>query len=212
MIQGLHVYHHSVELALMVSHRGGDGAISAIICSVILVSLFIAYLTMDVVSVPYYNRRNSRNKGVVYDLEHESYHFQIQGFEYYAKCPLTWRPALRATGVWFLRPASRVGSIVASQIQRKSSGVADVVVVIKYHLGWSTRSRLVVSGINHKTHEMVSTELSQVGESYCTRVIYLGCVNEVSVFACIYCNCTCNKAKSKGLNNNCFEWHFLRYW
>lgn len=169
------------DLGHMVSHRSGDGTISAIICSVILVSLFIAYLTMDVVSVPYYHKKNARQKGVVYDLEHESYHFQIQGFEYYAKCPLTWRPALRATGVWFLRPANRLGRIVLPQIQRKSSGVADVMVVIKYHLGWSLRSTLTVSGINHKTHEMVSSELSQVGEGYCTRVIYLGCVHEVLI-------------------------------
>lgn len=181
MVHALPAY-YSVELAHMVSHRGGgDGVISAIICSVILISLFVAYFTIDVVSVPYYHRRAGGARGVVYDLEHESYHFQVQGFEYYAKCPLTWRVALRATGVWFLRPANRVGTITLSQLQRKSSGMADVVVVIKYHLGWSnTRSKLTVSGISHKTHEMVSTELTQVGDGYCTRVIYLGCVHEVS--------------------------------
>jgi len=162
----------------MVSNRG-DGAVSAIICSVIVASLFIAYFTMDVVSVPYYHKRTTRERGTFYDLERESYHFQIKGFEYYAKCPLTWRPSLRATGVWFLRPATRIGTINISQLQRKASGVADVVVVIKYHLGWNTRSKLVVSGISYKTHEMVSTDLTQVGEGYCTRVIYLGCVHEV---------------------------------
>lgn len=135
---------------------------------------------MDLVSVPYNHRRPPRTHGVVYDLERESHHFQIQGFEYYAKCPLTWRPSLRATGVWFLRPANRAGTISIGHLQRKSSGVADVVVMIKYHLGWTTRSKLVVSGVSHKTHEMVTTELSQIGEGYCTRVIYLGCVHEVS--------------------------------
>lgn len=170
----------------------GDGAISAIICSVIVVSLFIAYFTMDVVSVPYYHNKmvSNRNKGshtrgLLYDLEKESFHFQIKGFEYYAKCPLTWRPSLRATGVWFLRPSTRAGRITLDSVQMKGSGVTDVVVVIKYHLGWNTRSKLVVSGLSHKTHEMVSTEMSQIGDGYCTRVVYLGCVHEVEYFLTI---------------------------
>jgi len=145
----------------------------------------VIFIYMWIMLVIYYvdNRRNImqyplERRGLILDLEKESFRFKINGFEYFNKSPLKRRPQLAANQVWFLRPMNK-GRIEMKNLQGHLNSATQVSILIKYHIPWGSRSKLKVSGINDRTHEVVTTELSQYGNGYCTTVIFLGLVNEV---------------------------------
>ncbi|CAG7822977.1 unnamed protein product [Allacma fusca] len=120
--------------------------------------------------------------GAIFDLEKDPSEFVIEGFEYHRKFPLT-NKHLRSSDMWLLTGRVGKGTISLKGLQQKRRKVRDVVMVVKYHVFWEGAAFLTAIGTEMKTNEQVMETLPQGGESYCSRLVFMGPVDEVQLEA-----------------------------
>ena len=126
-----------------------------------------------------YAQKTIGRKGAVYNVEESPNMFEIKGFTYYEKSPYRKRP-LKAQKVWVFSNHSSPGKISIGGFQRARRKLKDVTVLVKFHISLQNPAYLTVRGTDMEKSEQVQEELPQDGDGYCTRVVFLGPVHEVS--------------------------------
>jgi hypothetical protein len=175
----------SIKSSLTTSKRKAKSAVHWVVFIVIFVYLWvwiiICYLEREnkSVSLPHGSSKN-KNKALTISLKKYSQRFETRGFEYLRSNPFVKRPKLTSSSIWLLKPM-KIGKISLKEANglTRLSKPTQVSVLVKYFIGNPTQSKLVATGKNSISHEEVTTELSQYGDGYCTRILFFGVVHEV---------------------------------
>lgn len=127
------------------------------------------------------SQSSSNHKGIIVSLKNQPQDFEAKGFECFSKYPLLRYPKLQGSPIRLLRSSSR-GEISLTDISKKYlNRMTQVSVLMKYFIAAPISSKLSVVGRNLLSNEMVTMDLSQYGDAYCTRVLFFGAVDEVEI-------------------------------
>lgn len=162
------------------SFRTMLGIVAAVYCWIFLLSYLYAKQSDRMVaqSTNGTSKNKSRSKGIVISLKKLPHLCNFIGFETVPLNPTLQRLKSQGSFIWLLKPEipGRITVNSTSYLEK----ITHVSVQVRYFVSAPSTSWLRVSGRNKFTHESVTAELSQYGSSYCTRVLYLGMVQEVS--------------------------------